>query len=555
MSGENCAAGYLWGFGGCLAAFVLPGGGRRPEVDCASLFGLNHCSVLPGASVQVSRPGGACVVDLRSPLRGWARMSALPFVWVNDIRNVVSTLPCSYYREQGESFFTLSLLTALWRGRRGPATFRVAIISWRWPERLQVVEWRQFMKSLFRLLISLLVLLATLLLVNCSGAPGCPPVQFGSSTCSSSGGSGFGGGGSGGGGGGGGGSGVSASSAAALVYYSTASIDAAGVTSSGTFGTLSSYSAPTLASNAADDMLIVNKQFLYVPMGDTTVVGYSITRSTGALTLIPGSPFTVPGGAATVDDLATDPAGKFLFVGSETAPDIWVFTISSSGGLTPVAGSPFTAGLVDSDILTVDASGKFLYAGQGDPTSGVAGFSINSSTGALTALTGSPFALGVAQLHASPNAELLLGVAEIQDNATGATEALVHVFNIDPNTGALSVVAGSPFITDAAPFDFAISPNGNFVYVLEETVGTGNTAPIQGFTLNPATGAMASIGTFSGVPTAQGCRFDQSGLYLFCVDTLFGATLTVNGANPSSGALVHGADLPVSGNFPFAVTD
>jgi len=31
--------------------------------------------------------------------------------------------------------------------------------------------------------------------------------------------------------------------------------------------------------------------------------------------------------------------------------------------------------------------------------------------------------------------------------------------------------------------------------------------------------------------------------------------MTVNGANPSSGALLHGADLAAAPDFPFAVTD
>ena len=82
-----------------------------------------------------------------------------------------------------------------------------------------------------------------------------------------------------------------------------------GVTSAGTFGTLNSYTPPTLPSNFADDMIIVNKQFLYIPMGDTTVEGFSIDRTTGALTAIQGSPFSVAGVTVTADDVATDPAG------------------------------------------------------------------------------------------------------------------------------------------------------------------------------------------------------------------------------------------------------
>jgi 6-phosphogluconolactonase len=428
------------------------------------------------------------------------------------------------------------------------------------------------MKSLLRLLMSLLMVLAILFLVGCTGGPGCPAAQFGASTCTpgapgigsggSSGGGGGGTGGSGGGGtgggGGGGGSTVDASQAAALVYYGDISLAAAGVTTSGTFGALSSYTPVPLGGVVPDDMMIVDKQFIYVPTGTATVVGYSIDRQTGALTAITGSPFALPGGVGTADDVASDPLGRFLFVGSETAPAIWVYQINSvTGVLTPTAGSPFTAGLSGAgvaDILTVDVSGKFLYAGQINPALGVGGFTIDQTTGALTAMTGSPFTgVAVAQIHASPTAELLLGVQEVQDGTTTASDTHIYVYPLDVNTG-IPLTPALSTQTLAAPFDFAISPNGSYVYALEASSGAD--APIEGFTLNAATGVLTSTGTFSGVPTAEGCEFDQSGIYLFCTDSILaGTTLTVNVANPSTGALTHGSDLASSSTFPFAVTD
>jgi 6-phosphogluconolactonase len=410
------------------------------------------------------------------------------------------------------------------------------------------------MKILVRTLLSLLVMLATLFLANCSPY-GCR-VTFGSSACSSSG-TGISTGGGTGGGGGGGGTGVDASAATALVYYDASAVNAAGYTTANVLGTLNSYTAPTLPGNGADDMLIVNKTFLYVPMGNATVEGFSIDRTSGALTAITGSPWTVAGTSVTADDVATDAAGKFLFVGSETGPNIWVFQIdATSGALTATAGSPFSAGLtVVADEMTVDFLGQYLYVGQGDPTAGVGAFAINSSTGALTPLSGSPFlAAQVAQIHASPTAELLFGVKEVQDGTTGAIDKNIYTYVINPITGALTEV-GTGTVTLNAPFDFTIAPNGNYLYAQEAVVGALLDAPIEGFTIDVSTGTLASLGTFSGVPTAEGCRFDQSGLYLFCVNTLFGTTLTVNVASPTTGALTHGADLSVTTNFPYAVTD
>ncbi len=422
------------------------------------------------------------------------------------------------------------------------------------------------MNFLYRLLLSLLAVVVLFMLSSCGGSYNCQ-VTFGDGTCNNTGGGGLGGGGTGGGGGGGGGTGgVDASQAAALIYYAVPTINAAGVTSSGAFGTLNNYTGPTLGSNIADSMLIVRRQFLYVPMGDNTVVGYSIDRQTGALTLIAGSPVTVAGTSVTADDVATDPLGQYLFVGSETGAQVWVFTINSStGALTTVAGSPFTSGFsagAASDNMAVDASGRFLYVGQLGST-GIAGFSIGTgaSGGVLTPLAGSPFTgtnFPVQQIHASPTAGLLLAVQAVADSTTKAIDKHLYVYSIDSTTGALAPVTGSPFLTGTgnAPFDFAISPNGNLVYALEANVTTTSDAPIEGFSLNSGTGQLTSLGAFDGVPTSERCQFDQTGIYLFCIDSLTTQSkITVNGVNLSTGALTHGADLAVTGDFPFAVTD
>jgi 6-phosphogluconolactonase (cycloisomerase 2 family) len=372
-------------------------------------------------------------------------------------------------------------------------------------------------------------------------------VTFGASTCSPS-----------GPGLGGGGTVISASTATSLVYFvNNSSVGAAGYAGT-TFAPLSSYSSPSLPTNFADVMALVNKKFLYIPMGDTTIQGFSIDRPTGALTPIPGNPVTVAGGVGTADGAWSDPLGRFLFVGSEGFADIWVFQIDpTTGALTATAGSPFTTGLSSADIMTVDASGKFLYVGQGSVSSGVAGFSIDQSTGtstsgALTPLAGSPFSLAVAQIHASPTGEFLLGVAEIQDAGAGlqATDQHIYVYSIDPVTGAPTAV-GSPFATTMAPFDFAISPNGQFVYTVGTAVNTTTPSPIEGFQMDATTGLLTPLTvSFTSLLTPSQCEFDQGGTALVCLDS----SLTVLTASPSNGSLSHAADLGLGGT-PFATTD
>ncbi len=403
------------------------------------------------------------------------------------------------------------------------------------------------MNTRVRVLFSLVAVLATLGLGAC-GHYTCK-ATFGASTCTPA------GGGVGSGSGGGGGATISAANATALVYYmSGSSIKGAGIGGS-TFAPLTGYTAPSVSTSFADVML-VTKKYVYVPTGNSTVEGFSIARTTGALTAIPGSPFTATGSGGTTDGAWTDPQGRFLFVGSEASGDIWVFQINAAtGALTETAGSPFTMGVVAADIMTVDASGKFLYVGQLSPSAGVAAFSIDQTTGALTPIPGSPFNLGIAQVRASLTGEFLLGVAQIQD-AGSATDTHIHVFSINPATGVPTEVNGSPFVTASAPFDFAISPNGKFVYTVGTTTGTTTVGAIEGFQM-ATTGVLTKLSgsPFASLPTASGCLFDQSGADLVCADTISGGKLFVLGASATNGALTNVATFGSTGGFPFGVTD
>jgi 6-phosphogluconolactonase (cycloisomerase 2 family) len=344
-----------------------------------------------------------------------------------------------------------------------------------------------------------------------------------------------------------------------VYFMSGSSIQGAGIGGS-TFAPLTGYTAPTISTGFADIML-VTKKYVYVPMGNSTVEGFSIDRKSGTLTAIPGSPFTASGTIGTTDGAWSDPQGRFLFVGSEGGGEIWVFQISpTTGALTETAGSPFTVSIPNhfssADVMTVDASGKFLYVGQLNPSAGIEAFSIDQTTGALTEIPGAPFFVGVAQVHASLTGEFLLGVAQIQD-AGSATDTHIHVFAINPTTGVPTEVNGSPFLTASAPFDFAISPNGKFVYTVGTPSGTTTLGAIEGFQMDLTSGALTKLAgsPFTSLPTASECAFDQSGAGLVCADTNAGTKLFVLGAS-STGALTNAATFSgTSGGFPFGVTD
>ena len=407
------------------------------------------------------------------------------------------------------------------------------------------------MTSKTRILFLVTISLAALALAGCGGTP-CSSTQNFTS----------GGSGSGGAVNTGGnvcGSGVTSNNgpSAAYAFYLGSGVQTGALSTSGTFAAVTQTTPPALAGSAIDTMS-VSGNFLYLPFGDTNSVVQvlSIDHTTGLLTEVAGSPFALTPTGATADMAVADPKNRFLFVGAEFTGSISVFQINTTtGALTQISGSPFTNpfNFFAADIMTVDSTSTYLYAGQGDFTQGVVGFSIDQTSGALTELAGSPFPLNVAQIHASPAGNFLLGVQEIQDGSSGATDPHIYVFSIDTTSGFPTPVAGSPFTTTSAPFDFAISPNGKFVYVTGWDPVAQTVAPIEAYSIDSTTGALSALpgSPYTSFPTATQCQFDQSGGLMFCATS---AGISAFSANPSTGAITHIADLAASG-FPFAVSD
>ena len=406
------------------------------------------------------------------------------------------------------------------------------------------------MRTICRTFLLCLLALSALLTSGCNGcpssasgsgtgsSPGSGSVQ-GTSTCGSTG----------GGGGGGGGT-----TFAALLYYIGAGgvdIQAASLTTTGVFASLSPFTNPTLPGSPVNSMVVVNQQYLYVPIGGLSqVMGFSINPTSGALTTVSGSPF--PAQAAD-DTVTTDPAGRFLFVGGRFSSAISAYQINpTTGGLTAAPGSPFQSfDVAFSSSLTVDAGGQFLYVGQTFATNPVAVFSIDQTTGALKEIAGSPFPLGVAVLQADPKAEFLLGIAD----GTGASgDAHIHAFSINTTTGVPTAVIGSPFPTVNVPFALTIHPTGNFVYP-SVADSTDTVTTLEGYQLNSSTGALTALpgSPFTSLPSLSNCQFDPSGVYAFCVPLSGFSVLTTN---TSTGALSNVVpDLSTPNNLPFAVTD
>jgi 6-phosphogluconolactonase (cycloisomerase 2 family) len=209
--------------------------------------------------------------------------------------------------------------------------------------------------------------------------------------------------------------------------------------------------SPFKASAALTQITIDSATKLLYASDDNTVFGFTIAAG-GALTQVPNSPVTVrapffnPDKGPTNVGVAVDPAGKFLFVGDTTSQNTWVYAIASDGSLSLITGSPFsTPGNAGVDVVSPD--GKFLFEGGAAEV----GVSQIHADGTLTPVAGSPFPNGpfnnggapVFALATDPQGKFLL-LADTE-------QSKITVFSIDPNTGALTNVSGSPFPVAPTP--------------------------------------------------------------------------------------------------------
>jgi 6-phosphogluconolactonase (cycloisomerase 2 family) len=214
------------------------------------------------------------------------------------------------------------------------------------------------------------------------------------------------------------------------------------------------------ASNRARTCMVGNR--LYVANdGSNSVSGFDINTFTGALSLVPGSPFPTNGIAGPGISLDCLPDGKFLIAANGESDDITVFSIAANGALSPVAGSPFAAGGLSPDGIKVAPNGQFLSVALAD-SDAIGMFSI-AANGALAPAPGSPFASpaigGVAGVEINCASSFLYGAQAV----LGGTH--IDVFSIGPN-GALTLVqtSNNPGVGNNSNVG-VLSPNDQFLFV------------------------------------------------------------------------------------------
>src|ERR1044072_4949445 len=240
------------------------------------------------------------------------------------------------------------------------------------------------------------------------------------------------------------------------------------------------------ATNRAAICLMKNR--LYISNdGSANISGFNINTTTGALKLIPGSPFATGGFTGSGTSIACTPDGKFLITAKTGSFNITVFSIDNNGALTRLGGLSVPAGGQPVGIK-ISPDGRFLALALGLNNT-MAMFNI-ASNGGLTPVSGSPFPApggdvggGVTGVEINCASNLLFG------SISDSNFTRILVYTIGPN-GTLALIPGSPFIFDSGDNSNVgiLSPNEQFFFVSNQysnTITVFNVAADGSLTLVP----------------------------------------------------------------------
>jgi len=296
-------------------------------------------------------------------------------------------------------------------------------------------------------------------------------------------------------------------------------------------------------------------KFLYAAnLGASTVSAFHLDPMSGALSAI-GTPSATTSGSTSI---AVSRDFKFLYSADFGIGNVSGFVIQPDGTLIAAAGTPVAVGNGPLSLVA-HPTADFLYVAQ--QGSGVAIYAIDPASGALTAAgaVSKPYAPEFGAM--SPDGQYYYQTLSSIDQ--------IEPFAVDGTSGALTPLSAGPVATEVFPRAIAIDPAGKFLYVAISDSGTGTSTTVDGFLIDPSTGALTKMGAspFQVATTPVSIAIDPSGrfLYVSCFNSAVIGAFTIDpdagtlSAIPGSPFAAPGLPLFVlvdpSGQFLYAGTD
>lgn len=285
---------------------------------------------------------------------------------------------------------------------------------------------------------------------------------------------------------------------------------------------------PSIPANGGGvGMAVAQGQYLYLALQIVQqIYGFTISSS-GTLTPLNGFPISlsaiggIPADGFVQNSVITNPAGTLLFISSAIDEQIAVYQIGSDGSLTVVNGSPFAIPGFQPQNLAMDGLGRFLYASENSSThAGIAAVALSVGTGTNAGVLTEvgTYSAPIFEMRGEPSGNFMIGISGDTVSQGYTDDDNLYVYSINQTTGALTV-PGTKFATTYAPYNIAMQPtttNGEFVYSFSlNAAGTAN--PVEAYQINPATGALSVVqgSPFTTLQATPWGQFDQSGSYLF----------------------------------------
>ena len=243
--------------------------------------------------------------------------------------------------------------------------------------------------------------------------------------------------------------------------------------------------------------IAVHRGLVYVANGGAGGSNYTGFRlnAGGHLSPIDGSTVALPDDALPGHVLIS-PDGLRL-VGTRVGPNagpsyLDAFRIGSDGRLTAAPGSPFAAQRIGPfGSAFSPTNGDQLFVSNAHDGAGAGSVSVYdvAANGTLTAISGSPFAdnqTAPCWVALAPDGHALFAINTASGSISRYTVA---------NDGTLGLVGSTPFNspTGLRPFDASVSPDGDFLYVVDAGVAKVSAFAVDGTTVTEIAGSPVAI--------------------------------------------------------------
>jgi 6-phosphogluconolactonase len=269
----------------------------------------------------------------------------------------------------------------------------------------------------------------------------------------------------------------------------------------------SSLWALSIGDDSADDQNVTSSVYVYsVTVGS----GLSTANSSNPSFTLDGTENMPPGCGisgryGSTQSVTFAPSGAFGYAsnyasGPAANEGTWVINLSSSAA--PESLGALVTGACNRPV-TVDPSGQFAYYAIAVPLTGsqagcctyqLVSSTVDSTDGTVTAVAGtSPIPIGGGQGPATfdPFGRFVY----VLDGD------MIYGFTINPSSGALTSIAGSPFSFPDDSLLMLMSPDGRFAYIIA-------TAGLYTYSIDPSTGALAAAGTPVPLQISVGNAYD-----------------------------------------------